>query len=478
MTGNDTFSKSASSPNRTLFLKVSTPTYTPISTLLMSNKEQAFDDLQDSLTAIDYINKQEELEREARTLMPFDPNECTYELGELRQQVYACLTCSKLNDNQPIGVCYSCSIQCHSKHELVELFTKRSFLCDCGTTRMAKTPNGACNLRRADRNSVGSLSGLGSRLSSHVELPAEDIPSNSNVYNQNFHGNFCGCKQPYDPANETGNMLQCYFGYVCGEDWFHDRCIMGLQPDAQLKKQLYAVVQGTENEASHAEEISLGDDESDEEDYSGTTDKLKYFPRLKLFDEFICWQCVSKFHDIFVQLDQKIPGVIMEKLPRYTGVGSDEEWKKLKEKEDEPKVKRTKIEGEHNITDVGQYSIFLCKHFRRKLTENIPKLDHESRLYQFFQNHLYLYEEDPVYKPPEDPSEDTWSTTLSNPDMCALDVIQNLPRDQAIEGIQAYNTIKAKLRDFFKPFAEQGKIVTEDEVKSFFGEMTAKDKSN
>lgn len=131
---------------------------------------------------------------------------------------------------------------------------------------MAKTPNGACNLRRADRNSVGSLSGLGSRLSSHVELPAEDIPSNSNVYNQNFHGNFCGCKQPYDPANETGNMLQCYFGYVCGEDWFHDRCIMGLQPDAQLK-QLYAVVQGTENEASHAEEISLGDDESDEEDY-------------------------------------------------------------------------------------------------------------------------------------------------------------------------------------------------------------------
>ena len=62
--------------------------------------------------------------------------------------------------------------------------------------------------------------------------------------------------------------------------------------------------------------------------------------------------------------------------------------------------------------------------------------------------------------------------------MSALDVIQNLPRDQAIEGIQAYNTIKAKLRDFFKPFAEQGKIVTEDEVKSFFGEMTAKDKSN
>lgn len=93
----------------------------------MSNKEKASDGLQESLTAIDYINQQEELEREARILMPFDPNECTYELGELRQQVYACLTCSRTNDNQPIGVCYSCSIQCHSKHELVELFTKRSF---------------------------------------------------------------------------------------------------------------------------------------------------------------------------------------------------------------------------------------------------------------------------------------------------------------------------------------------------------------
>lgn len=444
----------------------------------MSNKEKASDDLQVSLTAIDYINQQEELEREARILMPFDPNECTYELGELRQQVYACLTCSRTNDNQPIGVCYSCSIQCHSKHELVELFTKRSFLCDCGTTRMAKTPNGACNLRRVDRSNSGPLSKLGSRQPSHVDLPAEDIPSNSNVYNQNFYGKFCDCKQPYDPAKETGNMFQCYFGFACGEDWFHDRCIMGLRPESQLTEQ--------ENNASGANtgqmgddktprEISLGDDESDDEDDMDTIGRLQYFPRLKSFDEYICWQCVSKFREIFTQLDQKIPGVIVEKLPRFNGVRSVQEWKKLKGKEDEPKAKRARKDGDDLRHEEDQYSIFLAKHFKKKLTENISRLDHASSLYQFLQNNLELYEDDPIHKPPEDPSEDAWSITTSNAD---LDAIQSLPRDQAIEGIQAYNAIKAKLRDFFKPFAEQGKVVTEDEVKSFFGEMVAKEKSS
>ncbi|KAG5420401.1 hypothetical protein I9W82_002282 [Candida metapsilosis] len=420
-------------------------------------------DSQDSLTAIDYINQQEELEREARTLMPFDPNECTYELGELRQQVYACLTCSQMNDNQPVGVCYSCSIQCHSKHELVELFSKRSFVCDCGTTRMSKTPNGACKLRRADRNNKGPLAGLGSRQSSHVELPAEDIASNSNVYNQNFHGRFCACKELYDPLKETGTMLQCYFGFVCGEDWFHDRCIMGLSRESRVIEQ--ANEQAIQDNQVPVE-ISSGEDDSDEEDFAY---KLEGFPRLKTFDEFICWQCVSKFRDIFTQLDEKFPGVIMEKLPRYDGTGSIEEWKKCKTKEDEPRVKRIKTEAG---SDDKQYSIFLAKHFKKKLAENVPKLDHESSLYQFLQNNSYLYEDDPIYKPPEDESDE--ASIASNSESSAFEAINSLPRDQAIEGIQAYNAIKSKLRDFFKPFAEQGKVVTEDEVKNFFGEMKGK----
>ncbi|KAI5958929.1 hypothetical protein KGF57_002363 [Candida theae] len=439
----------------------------------MSNKEPESGDSQDSLTAIDYINQQEELEREARTLMPFDPNECTYDLGELRQQIYACLTCSKMNDNQPIGVCYSCSIQCHSKHDLVELFSKRSFLCDCGTTRMAKTPNGACSLRRADRSNTGPLAGAQSRKSSHIDLPAEDIPSNSNAYNQNFHGKFCACKHLYDPAKETGTMLQCYFGFVCGEDWFHDRCIMGLSRDYHTTEDSNSLPAIDGNQFPI--ETTSSDEDSDEADDGSAQYRLEHFPHLKTFDEFICWQCVSKFRKNFNQLDQEFPGVIVEKLPRFVGVKSLDEWKELQEKANEPRVKRTKTETTNDQHDSEGYSIFLARNFKKKL-QHVSKLDHQSNLYQFLQNNSFLYEDDTIYKPPEDDSDDAWSSTASNTESSALDAIQSLPRDQAIEGIQAYNAIKSKLRDFFKPFAEQGRVVTEDEVKNFFGEMATKEK--
>ena len=61
-------------------------------TVQSSNDEAA------TLTAVDYIQNQEELEKEARELMPYDPNECTYEMGELRQPLFACLTCSAENE--------------------------------------------------------------------------------------------------------------------------------------------------------------------------------------------------------------------------------------------------------------------------------------------------------------------------------------------------------------------------------------------
>lgn len=58
--------------------------------------------------------------------------------------------------------------------------------------------------------------------------------------------------------------------------------------------------------------------------------------------------------------------------------------------------------------------------------------------------------------------------------MGAAEALDSLPRDRAIESIQAYDKIRSKLREFFKPFAEQGKIVTEDEVRNFFGHIDDK----
>src|SRR4051812_7651341 len=91
---------------------------------------------------------------------------CTKPLGPLRQLAFACMACTP-EGSPPAGICYSCSISCHGSHgELVELFSKRNFVCDCGTTRM---PKSSCDLRKAQNE--------------------EPAPGNS--YNQNFHNRFC-----------------------------------------------------------------------------------------------------------------------------------------------------------------------------------------------------------------------------------------------------------------------------------------------
>ncbi|CAI5755836.1 unnamed protein product [Candida verbasci] len=424
----------------------------------------------DSLTAVDYLANQFELEKQAKEIMPFDPNECTYTKGELRQTIFACLTCSNENNNNPIGVCYSCSIQCHSNHDLVELFTKRNFVCDCGTTRMKNTPNGACKLRRGKSN---------------LELSADDVPSSSNTYNQNYFGKFCGCEQIYNPVEETGHMIQCYFGFTCGEDWYHDKCIMGLNPKQSTRSEadgqnlldklsppgLDAGLQflGSDEKIQQMKEDNVN--EEGEENEVDSIEKLKYFPKLDSFEQYICWTCVDRFKEIFNSLDSLIPGIIVEKLPRFEGIESIEEWNQLRQRTTEPKQKKIKTENKSQEPVKEMYSIFLGSEFKEKIKSEFEKMDKSSKLYKFIENNSHLFDDDPVYQPPTDQSEEEWSTTVSYLDMCAADALHTLPKGKAIESIEAYDKIRSKLRDFFKPFAEQGKVVTEDEVKNFFGKF-------
>lgn len=202
----------------------------------------------ETTNAVEFLEKQERLEKQALDLMPFNPDTCTYTMGPLRQEVYACLDC----DN--VGVCYSCSIQCHADHSLVELFTKRDFTCDCGTEKISTKKKALCNLRKNDRL---------------------DIPSYTNRYCHNFKGLFCDCNQSYDPENETGEMLQCVLGVECNEDWYHDYCILGVPKKSDRKQQIW-----------------------------------ERFPKLSEFDAFICWKCVGKyefyFDDFMGAFEQKV----------------------------------------------------------------------------------------------------------------------------------------------------------------------------
>lgn len=433
----------------------------------------------DSLTAVDYIKTRDKLEKEARELMPFDPSECTYGKGELRQPIFACITCSDEN-NEEIGVCYSCSIQCHSSHELVELFTKRNFVCDCGTTKMSKTIDGGCKLRlkREENERRPSIpktgySGTASSKSHDIKMPAEDIPSLSNMYNQNFHGLFCSCEKPYNPLEETGNMIQCYFGFTCGEDWFHDECILGYNPGT-IRKQHETKQNETGKNFLHKLSPPGEDAKADIEDKQTAqkTYSVPYFPELEDFDLFVCWKCVKEFRHIFKEIenDKKI---ILTKLPHFNEVKSISDWKEqyehlVEQDEEAPKSKRIKIDPDHEVL----YSVFLQPDFRDRLLELKNTLPQDSKLHEFLCNHDYLYLDDPIYECPEDNDGEN-STTGSLYDL-GTDALLSMPRDQAIEGLQAYEKISSKLKEFFKPFAEQGKVVTEEEVRDFFSEIQKK----
>lgn len=156
-----------------------------------------------SVTMIDVLEEEKELEEEyAAVLGASDDKVCTYVQGNAvkRQALYSCLTCcpEARNDvTKCAGICLACSYQCHENHELVELYTKRNFRCDCPTERM-----GSSNRCR-----------LNPGLNQPMEL------NKDNLYNQNFQGLYCNCHRPYPDPDRTSEevMLQCA---IC-EDWYH-----------------------------------------------------------------------------------------------------------------------------------------------------------------------------------------------------------------------------------------------------------------
>ncbi|KAL5120903.1 hypothetical protein ACEQ8H_001090 [Pleosporales sp. CAS-2024a] len=183
-----------------------------------------------SQTAADFIKEQLSLEAEAREALPYQFDTCTRDLGPLRQSLYACLTCNpppatSADSYTPAAVCYSCSISCHGEHTLVELFNKRNFICDCGTTRIPETA--PCTLR------------LNPKTGQKGDVTGEEA-AQTNKYNQNFRNRFCGCGEDYDPHEEKGTMFQCLgLGTVedggCGEDWWHPECLVGYTRDEYAK---------------------------------------------------------------------------------------------------------------------------------------------------------------------------------------------------------------------------------------------------
>ncbi|KAL0542348.1 hypothetical protein IC582_022453 [Cucumis melo] len=155
---------------------------------------EVFDDETEQTISIqEYLKEVEEQELEADLVLGGDEGkECTYNKGYMkRQAIFSCLTCTPDGN---AGVCTACSLSCHDGHEIVELWTKRNFRCDCGNSKFG---NFVCKL-----------------------FSNKDVENSDNSYNHNFKGSYCICNRPYpDPdVEEQVEMIQCC---MC-EDWFHE----------------------------------------------------------------------------------------------------------------------------------------------------------------------------------------------------------------------------------------------------------------
>lgn len=414
---------------------------------------------------VEYLEDQQALEKQAREQMPYDPNECTFAMGALRQELYACLTCYR-QTAQLNAVCYACSIRCHTSHDLVELFTKRSRTCDCGTSRVS----GPCLVRYPQWTKLDAE--FQSENDSHRFTP--DIPDSNNRYGHNFKGEFCDCNMPYNPLT-VSNMHQCTFGVKCDEDWYHEECIMGLRPGVVNKSPKRAARSQAIHGRDRLDELSEpgldassdnkvkaevdDEDEHDDNDEEYDILPLPGFPDLDSFDSTICWKCASEYP---AEMEQLVNTLHCETVFHVPAKTIDERISKIS-----PDVSTTDEKASKRTKKDFPKTIFLKEDYREKLKHHVDT-EPSSKLSVLLKKYPFLYLDDPIYRPPDDDDDSSSVFELG------IRELGNMPSDQAAQGLAAYEKIKSKLTEFLKPFAQEGKIVTEDEVKAFFKSETRK----
>ncbi|KAF9357641.1 hypothetical protein BGX26_003373 [Mortierella sp. AD094] len=416
---------------------------------------------QDTITVSEYIAEQERLEKEARELFPKKFDICSNSMGYIRQPVYACLTCNP-NPSEEAGFCYSCSISCHGEHNLVELFTKRSFRCDCGTEKFKSTK---CKL---DPKLAGSNNEL-------------------NQYNHNYLGRFCWCEIQYDPLKEESTMLQCV---VC-EDWFHDTCI-GITPHnddfddficrtctrahpflrGYAQNSLFMI--GLSEKGGGPKSVTMvdcsKDSKKEEVKDKGKSEKTEDEEVDVVTSETITTTATSTnittttATTATLTSESSSQTVSQAKRSLETTVQDAAEDEKA-EPSESSQNKRLKLETETckriqqpaDIYPDQEMNLFATEGWRDLLcqcAECVALYTKESV--------PFILGEEAVY---EDEEDDEAETSILESGMKKLN---EMDRVQMMDGMLAYNKMRDEIRNFLAPFSEQGKVVTADDVQAFF----------
>lgn len=358
---------------------------------------------------------------------------CTFENGYYDQPIYSCITCAEIA-GRPVGVCYGCYLECHLGHDnVVELFTRRKFRCDCPTLSDTICD---CSLYK----------------------PSEPAPASNpkNKYTSNFEGIFCWCRRGYS-ADSNATMIECF---LC-EDWFHSTCI---QEDKTFK---YPLVES--------------DDVFVCKDCLGTAPILK---------EYACLQTPleappapqSAVESSTTSSTSVAPSEAALAPPAATSSQSDGSTQNVTS---EPKRECSRPESPTLITT---HALFIPD-----WTKQLCRCTACREVYEK-QNVGWLLDvgaptaetDEPVDITTTDTSGMTLAQAVENakkrkrdPAPLNLDVysagleaFRSLPNREAKgDVLHAYDSFASKLEVFFKEAAEQGKVISEKDIRDFFNSL-------
>ncbi|KAG0094538.1 hypothetical protein BGZ93_007083 [Podila epicladia] len=406
---------------------------------------------EETITVSEYIAEQERLEK------------CTSSMGYIRQPVYACLTC---NPTEEAGMCYSCSISCHGDHNLVELFTKRHFRCDCGTVKF-KTM--ACKL---DPKTDGHIKSL-------------------NQYNHNYLGRFCWCDIQYDPAKEESTMFQCtphgddFDDFICRdctkEHPFLRRYaqnplfMIGLSKKDGGPKAV-TMVDCSKGSKGKTKASGVKNDESTEVDVTNATPSVnnpeikdendKDIKEVSTLSSTITTATAITSTTSATTTTPEVESTVKAQVKRSIE-STDIDHQDGDIKEGDPK--RIKLEGgpskqgcklqeqpEDAYPDLAM-SLFASEGWRDLLCQCTAC----TKLY-ILESCEFITGEEEVY---EDEDDDEAETSILESGMKKLN---EMDRVQMMEGMLAYSKMRDEIRDFLAPFSEQGKTVTQSDIQAFF----------
>ncbi|KAL3671293.1 hypothetical protein V7S43_003225 [Phytophthora oleae] len=337
---------------------------------------------------------------------------CSYPMGYMRQAVYACLTCTPDSKEKPetrAGVCLACTYNCHQDHDLVELYTKRAFRCDCGNATFPK--------------------------SNPCKLETDKAPMNSsNSYSQNYGGLYCNCHRPYpDPERTTTEiMVQCV---IC-EDWLHEEHV---SKDVEEKPALEVLPTGSAETDKESSADSAADSTSSDHAVSPES-----------FDELICLECMKKHPFLMaytVSSDTEKEGEETAENGNDTAESSECVLKsKQKQLEEKGSTLRPTFWSSDWRNDLCQCSACISLFEKNGIAF---LLDPEDS--------LHVYEASAREK-----------KTASDEEIAQRAFANKLTHEQQVEVAMGYSLMKNNLQQYLSGFAAAGKTVRKEDIQNFF----------